>query len=161
MSDPQIAADLRARLPGALIELFDAYGDRLFRYCWCVLRNREIAQTALRDTLVVAEAHITQLADPELIGPWLYSLARAECGRRRAVQPSLADEPAARPGQRDAASRLMAWSAVMSMAADEREALDLTCRHDVDLSVTLGLPAEDAQALLNRARWSLEQALGA
>jgi hypothetical protein len=37
--------------------------------------------------LVVAEAHISRLADPELLGPWLYSLARAECCRRRAVQP--------------------------------------------------------------------------
>jgi DNA-directed RNA polymerase specialized sigma24 family protein len=161
MSDPQIAADLRARLPGALAELFDAYGDRLFRYCWCMLRNREIAQTALRDTLIVAEAHIARLADPELLGPWLYSLARAECRRRRAVQPSLADEPPARPSQRDADSRLMAWNAVMSMAADEREALDLSCRHDVDLGLALGLATEDAQALLNRARQSLERALGA
>ena len=161
MSDPQIAAGLRARLPGALAELFDAYGDRLFRYCWCMLRNREIAQTALRDTLMVAEAHIARLTDPELLGPWLYSLAHAECRRRRAVQPSLADEPVARPGQRDADSRLMAWNAVMNMAADEREALDLRCRHDVDLGLALGLCAEDAQALLNRARRSLERALGA
>jgi len=57
MNDPQIAATLRAGSPAALAELFDAYGDRLFRYCWCLLRNREIAQIALRDTLVVAEAH--------------------------------------------------------------------------------------------------------
>ncbi len=113
------------------------YGDRLFRYCWQLLRNREIAQIALRDTLLVADAHIGRLADPQLLGSWLYALARAECRRRRAVQPSLADEPPARPSQRDADSRLMAWNAVMSMAADEQEALDLTCRHDVDLGLVL------------------------
>src|ERR1700674_1905849 len=98
MNDAQIAANLRASLPGALAELFDAYGDRLFRYCWNLLRNREIAQIALRDTLVVAEAHIARLADPkdpqdpqdpkdpkdpELLGSWLYALARAECRRQR------------------------------------------------------------------------------
>src|ERR1700686_1824884 len=99
MNDAQIAANLRASLPGALAELFDAYGDRLFRYCWNLLRNREIAQIALRDTLVVAEAHIARLADPkdpkdpQLLGSWLYALARAECRRQRAVQPPLADEP--------------------------------------------------------------------
>jgi DNA-directed RNA polymerase specialized sigma24 family protein len=147
--------------PGALAELFETYGDRLFRYCWCMLRNREIAQVALRDTLVVAQAHSARLADPEYLGPWLYSLARAECRRRRAVPPADADEPPARPSQRDADSRLMAWNAVMSMEADEFEALELACRHDVDLGLVLGLPAEDAQALLDRARQSLERALGA
>lgn len=161
MNDAQIAAYLRAKLPGALAELFDAYGDRLFRYCWQLLRNREIAQIALRDTLLVADAHIGRLADPQLLGPWLYALARAECRRRRAVQPSLADEPPARPSQRDADSRLMAWNAVTSMAADEQEALDLTCRHDVDLGLVFGCPAEDAEALLIRSRQNLERALGA
>jgi hypothetical protein len=126
-----------------------------------MLRNHEIAQIALRDTLVVAEAHIGRLADPELLGPWLYSLARAECCRRRAVQPSLADEPPARPSQRDADNRLMAWNAVTSMGTDELEALDLTCRHEVDLALVLGIPAEDAEELLNRATQSLERALGA
>ena len=126
-----------------------------------MLRNHEIAQIALRDTLVVAEAHIARLADPELLGPWLYSLARAECCRRRAVQPSLADEPPARPSQHDADNRLMAWNAVMNMATDDLEALDLTCRHDVDLALVLGISAEDAQALLSQARQNLERALGA
>src|SRR5260370_18907080 len=161
MNDPQIAAALRARSPGALAELFDAYGDRLFRYCWCLLRNREIAQIALRDTLVVAEAHIARLADPQSLGPWLYSLARAECRGGRAVRAAEADEPPARPSQRDADSRLMAWNAVMSLEADELEVLDLACRHDVDLGLVLSLTAEDAQALLDRARRSLEGALGA
>ncbi len=94
-----------------------------------MLRSREVAQIALRDTLVAAEAHIARLADPGLLGPWLYSLARAECRRRRAVEPSLADEAPARPGQGKPGSRLMAWDAVTSLAASELEALDLFCRH--------------------------------
>ena len=161
MNDLQIAAALRAGSPDAIAELFDAYGDRLFRYCWSMLRNREIAQVALRDTLLAAQAHIARLADPESLGPWLYSLARAECRRRRAAPAAEADEKPVRPGQRDADSRLMAWNAVMSMEAAEFEALDLACRHDVDLALVLGLPAEEAQAVLDGARQSLERALGA
>jgi hypothetical protein len=42
-----------------------------------MLRNREMAQVALCDTLVVAQAHIAALADPESLGPWLYSPAPA------------------------------------------------------------------------------------
>jgi DNA-directed RNA polymerase specialized sigma24 family protein len=161
MNDVQTAAALRAGSPDALAELLDAYGDRLFRYCWCMLRNRDIAQVAVRDTLAVAQAHIARLADPESFGSWLYSLARAECRRRRPVPPAQADEPAARPSQHDADARLMAWRAAMGLDAAELEALELSCRHDVDLGLVLGLPGADAEALLGRARQNLERALGA
>jgi DNA-directed RNA polymerase specialized sigma24 family protein len=162
MNDPQITASLRAKSPGALAELFDAYGERLFLYCWFMLRERDIACIAVRDTLVGAQARIAGLADPDLLGSWLYSLARTECRRGRPVPPSLADEaPARRPGQRDADSRLMAWNAVTSMAPEDMEALDLACRHDVDLALVLGLPAADVQALVDQARQNLERALAA
>jgi DNA-directed RNA polymerase specialized sigma24 family protein len=161
MNDPQIAASLGAKSPGALAELFDAYGERLFLYCWFMLRERDIACIAVRDTLVGAQARIAGLADPDLLGSWLYSLARTECRRGRPVPPSLAHEAPARPGQRDADSRLMAWNAVTSMAPEDVEALDLACRHDVDLALVLGLPAADVQALVDQARQNLERALAA
>ena len=161
MNDPQLAAALRTSSPGALADLFDAYGDRLFRYCWCMLRNRENAQIVVRDTLVVAAAHIDRLASGKLLGPWLYSLARAECRRREAVPASDADEPPARPDQLDADSRLMAWNAAMSIQPGELEALELAFRHDMDLSLVLGLPPADAEELLDRAKQNLERSLGA
>ena len=71
MTADQIVASLRAKSPGALAELLDSYGNQLFQYCWCMLRSRDIAQLALRDTLVVAEAQIARLAEPELLGWWL------------------------------------------------------------------------------------------
>ncbi len=56
---------------------------------------------------------------------------------------------------------LMAWSAVTSLDPDEVEALELSCRHEVDLSLVLGLAPADVGALLDRARQSLERALAA
>src|SRR5580693_4184370 len=161
MNDPELAAALRSRSPDALPELLDAYGDQLFSYCWRLLRNRENAQIAVRDALVVATAQIERLFCDEWLGLWLYSLARAECLRREAVPASDADEPAALPNTDDADSRLMAWNAVTSMPADEVEALELDSRHDVDLRLVLGLSAAEVQALLDRARRDLERTLGA
>ena len=161
MNDPQLAAALRSKSPDALPELLDAYGDQLFSYCWCLLRNRENAQIAVRDALVVATAQIERLVCDEWLGLWLYSLARAECLRREAVPASDADEPVAPPNADDADSRLMAWKAVTSMPADEVEALELDSRHDVDLRLVLGLSAAEAEALLDRARRDLERALAA
>ena len=164
MKDPRLAAALLESSPDALAELFDAYGDRLFRYCWGMLRSREMAQVALRDTLLVAQAHIARLADPEdpaSLGPWLYSLARAECRRHQAVSPADADESPARLGRPAGDARLMSWNAAMSLTDVEFEALDLACRHYVDLGQGLGLPAGEADGLLDRARQNLERALGA
>jgi DNA-directed RNA polymerase specialized sigma24 family protein len=169
MNDPQspvdaarVVAALRAQeQPGALALLFDSYGDRLFRYCWFMLRNRDIAQVALRDSLVVAQAHAARLADPDLLSSWLYAITRTECRRRRPVAPGEADEPPARPSQVDADSRLMAWQAVTSIATPEMEALELACRHHVDLGLVLGCGGAAAGALLGQARESLERALGA
>lgn len=171
MNDPQDASAARLAsallaatpdtLPEALSGLFDAYADGLFGYCWLMLRNTDLAQIALRDTLVVAQAHIGLLAETGNLDSWLYSLARAECRRRRPVPPGAADEPPARPSQPDADSRLMAWNAVTSMDAEAMEVLDLACRRDVDLGLVLGLPGHEARGLLDAARPELEQALGA
>src|SRR5690348_14041424 len=150
MKDPRLAAALLESSPDALAELFDAYGDRLFRYCWGMLRSRSRAQVALRDTLLVAQAHIARLADPEdpaSLAPWLYSLARAECRRHQPVPPADADESPARLGLAAADARLVSWNAAMSLTDAEFEALDLACRHYVDLAQVLGLPAGEADDL--------------
>jgi hypothetical protein len=159
MNDPQLVAALRSRSPDALPELLVAYGDQLFSYCWCLLRNRENAQIAVRDALMVATAQIGRLVCDEWLGLWLYSLARAECLRREAVPASDADEPVALPNTDDADSRLMAWKAVTSMPADEVEALELDSRHDVDLRLVLGLSAAEVQALLRPRRLLTETSI--
>jgi DNA-directed RNA polymerase specialized sigma24 family protein len=156
MNDPQLAAALRSRSPDALPELLDAYGDQLFSYCWRLLRNRENAQIAVRDALVVATAQIGRLVCDEWLGLWLYSLARAECLRREAVPACDADEPAALPNTDDADSRLMAWKAVTSMPADEVEALDLDSRHDANPRARPGPATTDVGApvhTLTKLEW--------
>jgi hypothetical protein len=155
MNYPQIAA----------AELLENQADRLFLYCWSVLRSRETAQIALRDTLLALLNEVTGLDEvtgpADASGSRLYSLARAECGRHRAVPAADADEAPVCLGRNDADNRLVAWNAAMSLEPAEFETLELSTRHAVDLGQVLGLPADQAQALLARARQNLERALGA
>jgi hypothetical protein len=137
----------------AAAELLETHADRLFLYCWSMLRSRETAQNALRDTLLAAPAGAT--------GSRLYSLARATCGQYRAVSAADADEAPVCLGRNDADNRLVAWNAAMSLEPAEFEALELSTRHEVDLGQVAGLPAGEAQALLTRAKLNLERALGA
>ena len=143
MNYPQIAA----------AELLETHADRLFLYCWSMLRSRESAQTALRDTLLAASAGAT--------GSQLYSVARAACGQHRAVPAADADEAPVCLGRNDAGNRLVAWNAAMSLEPAEFEVLELWTRHEVDLGQALGLSAGETQALLTRAQLNLERALGA
>ena len=162
MKAPLIVDALRARDPGAPAALYDTHGESLFRYCWFILRNRDAAQVALRDALVVAEADIGQLHSPGMLRPWLYSIARAECRRRQQSHGSSHDTVIARPDQPDADRRLLAWHAVMSLRPDEREALELTIRHDMDTptaALVMGLPPAEVEGILGQARVHLEQAL--
>jgi DNA-directed RNA polymerase specialized sigma24 family protein len=162
MKAPLIVDALRARDPGAPAALYDTHGESLFRYCWFILRNRDAAQVALRDALVVAETHIGQLPSPDLLRPWLYAIARAECQRRQQSRGAAHDAVIARPDQPDADRRLIGWHAVMSLEEVEREALELTIRHGMDNSkaaLVLHIPSAGLAGILERASAHLEQAL--
>jgi DNA-directed RNA polymerase specialized sigma24 family protein len=162
MKAPLLVDALRARDPGAPAALYDTHGESLFRYCWFILRNRDAAQVALRDTLVLAEAHIRQLREPDLLRPWLYALARAECLRRQESPGLTHDAVIARPDQPDADRRLIAWHAVMSLDPAEREALELTTRHGMEPGMAarvMDVPPGALNRMLGRSRVHLEQAL--
>ena len=162
MNSSEIVSALRAGAPGAAEKLYDSYAEGLYQFCWFMLRNRETAKVALRDAIVLGEAHIARLSDPEMLKPWLYALARAECQRRQSPSANETDEPIARPDQQDADLRLMAWNSVMSLDPAERTAIDLVTRHGMeppDAALVMGMPLLGTQELLAAARNGLEQAL--
>lgn len=127
-----------------------------------MLRDREAARVALRDALVAAHAHSGRLKDAGLIRPWLYAMARAERRRRRPAPPDQPDVPVAGKDDPGADRRLTAWNAVMNLPAAQREALYLEVRRGLPaarIALVLGVPARDAEALLERSRKALEQAV--
>ncbi|KUP95435.1 RNA polymerase sigma factor [Thermobifida cellulosilytica] len=93
--------------------LFDTYGEDLYRHCRAALRDEDAAQSALRDTLIVALAHIDRLSDPALLRDWLHALADAECARHEAVA-GRAEEEAPREPTPSAALRVRVLSAAVA-----------------------------------------------
>ena len=95
MTDRELLHALRADgAPSAesYRRLLDAYGEELFRRCILALGDRDAAHVVLRDTLIIACAHIGRLADPDRLGAWLHALAETECVRRRSYDPRLPGE---------------------------------------------------------------------
>lgn len=164
MSDHLLVETLRERDPGAPAAVYDAYAERLYAYCWFQLRGRDAAQVALRDTFIVAEAHIGELREHDRFGPWLYAIARLECARRMPSRHQVPDVPVASHDQEDVDQRLTAWHAVMSLPPLSREMLELHVRRQLsvpDLAAVFGLSARDAQMALDDAHDALEAALAA
>ncbi|MWA02155.1 hypothetical protein F8568_017590 [Actinomadura sp. LD22] len=164
MNDHLLVEALRERGAGAPADMYAAYADRLYAYCWFQLRERDAAQAALRDAFVVAEAHIGKLRDPDRFEPWLYAIARLECARRSPLRERPPDLPVASHDQEDVDQRITAWEAVTSLRAVSREALELRVRHQKsipDLAAIFDVPPKEAEAILERAHAELEAALTA
>lgn len=88
MTDPELFRALRSNgytAAHACGLLFDAYGEQLYRYCQVIIGDEDAAQSALRDTLIVAKAHIGRLTDPDRLRDWIFALADAECARHTPV----------------------------------------------------------------------------
>ncbi|WP_017593229.1 RNA polymerase sigma factor [Nocardiopsis potens] len=82
MMDRDLALALRSSRPCPTLayeRLYDAYGDELYRLCLRRLDDPDKAQAVLRDTFIVAGAHIHRLADSGRLREWLAAIARAEC----------------------------------------------------------------------------------
>ncbi|NDU76339.1 hypothetical protein GWI34_27475 [Actinomadura sp. DSM 109109] len=164
MSDHLLVETLRERDPGGPAAVYDAHAERLYAYCWFLLRGRDAAQVALRDTFIVAEAHIGRLREPDRFEPWLYAIARLECSRRMPPRQQVPDEPVARHDQKDVDQRFMAWQAVLALPPLSREMLELHVRHRLsvpDLAVVFGMSLRDVQTALDGAHGKLEAALTA
>jgi DNA-directed RNA polymerase specialized sigma24 family protein len=164
MNDRLLVEALRSRDPGALAAVYDTHAGPLYAYCWSQLLGRDAAQVALRDTFIVAEAHIDRLRDPDRFKPWLFAIARLECDRRRPMLGTQPDLPVATHDQDDVDQRLMAWNTVRALSGLSRELLELRLRRGlptVEVAAVLDLQPRETEQLISRATEDLSAALTA
>ncbi|MQY05926.1 RNA polymerase sigma factor [Actinomadura macrotermitis] len=153
MDDDILVRALRARDPGAVAAVYDAYGERLHAFCWFRTRDRGVARAALRDALIVAEAHVERLREPRRLGAWLYALARQECARQMADGERTPEEVRAstvRQGK--------AWEAVNALPPPDRELLELRFLHGLppeEIAAVLQVPEEQVRGRLEPAQAGL------
>ncbi|WP_084780822.1 RNA polymerase sigma factor [Planobispora rosea] len=167
MNDRDLVEALCARDSSALSALYDRFAEGIHRYCRSMVADVDGAQVALRDTLIVAEAHIHALADADRLKVWLYTLARGECVRRSLVADSgapatVTEPPAAGRGGSDLG--VMAWNAIRSLPPADREVLELRTGHGLslaDVATVLGVPVKTVETMLETARERLRDAITA
>jgi RNA polymerase sigma factor (sigma-70 family) len=173
VDDRQLAESLRLAGANALTKVYDAYAARLYDYCHALLQDQEAAADAVHDSLIAAKRHAGKLQDPERFRGWLYAIARNHCVRlRRDPDRGLERRPApendeeeyldAKQRAQRKEARLVIHSALTVLTVPEREAVDLTGRHELDpreIARMFGMTEPDAGALVEEARRNLTNAL--
>ena len=127
----------------SFIEMFDTHAAYVFDYCNGLLGDQEEAASATESILIAAQSI---LQDREKMRTWLFALARREC---MTVSPERADGDEAVSGSPE--EELPTPSALPQL---QREALNLVYRLGIlpdDLATVLGVPHEEAEALLESA----------
>ncbi|WP_326598443.1 BACON domain-containing protein [Streptomyces sp. NBC_01803] len=147
----------------------DAHLDGLFTYCLSVMCEHDAATAALGEALAQAERRQERgrcPADPALLRPWLYALARWACLRRlgtgdgraagRAV-PRAAGEDA-QHRRRELAT--LGWPEAAGTTPEQREALELAVRHQLaphEVARVLRLPEQAVRTLLTGGAREVER----
>ncbi|HEU5419520.1 MAG TPA: sigma-70 family RNA polymerase sigma factor [Streptosporangiaceae bacterium] len=174
MHDRDIVAAIVAGDPAGLAAAYDTYAQALHAYCRTLLAEPADAADAVQDTFVIAAARLDQLRDWDRLRPWLYAVARNECHRRLRSYARQAELDAAGevtdatadvggPAERRELQALV-LAAIGGLNHGDREIIELNLRHELDgadLADALGVPVNQAHALVSRARAHLERSLGA
>ena len=173
-----------------IADLFYAFAAYLFDYCEGLLRDPAKAADAVRDTLILADAEIGKLRDPDRLRVWLYSIARRQCLRqlpRLRELPRHSEVPAADDFFEDLVAAadadtgefeipdleaeehareilLVVTAALDGLSDRDHEVLNLAFRHGFavsELATTLGVSGRRARALLSGASTRFGQSAAA
>ena len=132
LTDGQIVARVLAGDVDSYAVLVSRYRDRLGRYAFHMLGNREDAEEALQDAFVRAYRSLARCDDPEKFGAWLFRILLNRCrtsgarGSRRR-QTFVADEVALLAASVEHPAERNAWreeigGALRQLRPDQREA---------------------------------------
>ena len=128
----------------AMAAIYDRYHRGLLSFCRHMLGSREEAEEAVGETFRLAQRALADSEEPVALRPWLYAIARNRCiAILRAGGAPRHDDALHDLGR---------------LPVDERAALLLAEGGDLppdEIAQVLGVPGEQAEALVVRARDSL------
>ena len=176
--EADLLAAARAGDARAVEALIAAYQGQIYRYSLAMCRDAQDAGDVLQETLLSLARGVEQVRG-ETIHPWLYTVARSHCAKRRrrrsqAPRPSdvvpmeamgetLADPGATPEGSLDAAELHRALqAAIQGLEPMYREVLllrDVEGYSAAEVASALGLGEAAVKSRLHRARLAVRQAL--
>lgn len=147
--------------------VWTSFGDRLRRFIFARLRNRQDTDDVLQDVFAKIHAGLPELESDATLEAWLFQITRravADHHRKRSPGVGLSVEPAEPRPADDVTSEVASWLTPMMELLDEddREALRLTDLEGLsrkELAARLGLSVTGAKSRVQRARRRLKEIL--
>ncbi|MCH9694677.1 MAG: RNA polymerase sigma factor [Gammaproteobacteria bacterium] len=171
MSDADLLANMLNKRDPGFAELYDRYGDSIYRYALMMLGSVTGAEEVTQETFV----HVIENADRfdparsnTSLG-WLYGIARNRIRILRLYNSRLAPMIDAQ-SNKESPDRLLGWSkvaeetanAILCLPTEQREVMVLCGLQEIDYATAadiLDLPIGTVRSRLSRARTSLRGSL--
>ena len=155
-----------------LAALLERHRPALYAAATAMLRDRHEAHDAVQETFVVAMLRLGSLRDPARVGAWLHRICRNTClmrlRRHRRQQPierpgAHLQVPSAEQALEELALRDWVWTAIDSLAPDDRVAVMLRyfsrCQTYEAIATVTGCPVGTVRSRLHRSRSQLSDRL--
>ena len=156
VSDEQLAAAAQAD-PQAFTPLYERYLERIYRFCFVRLGDRQAAEDAASEVFLHALAHLHAYRSGNL-GAWLYTIARnvviahhRRQGRSEPLSGASAAEAAHDPlaGQAERTALLLALE---QLSEEQRAAVELPASGWADAQIGAILGKSEAAVRMTRYR---------
>lgn len=158
--DTQLVAQLRAGAHDAAAGLLDRYGSDLKALAYSVVRDDDIAEDVVAETLLKAWRGIGSLRDPERLRPWLLTITTREALRhlrtRRTSPLAIAEWDVPVGGQEDG---FESTTATRLDVGDAMERLPPRMRAVIALRYLFGLSVDEIGRVLGRSRNTIKTEL--
>jgi RNA polymerase sigma factor (sigma-70 family) len=183
MPSPDVQVDVVRRAQAgdrvAFTELYEAYSDAVYAFCYQLTRSASDAADSVQDTFVKAVERLHTLRDPTMFRGWLYAIARNAAldmlrGRSRvgkmpddleamlATGSRRSSDPVAVAEAREVGA--LVWQAAQSLSPRDYSIFEMTVRHGLssaEVAEALDIKPSHAYVLVNRLKDTLEDAVAA
>jgi RNA polymerase sigma factor (sigma-70 family) len=183
MASPDVPVDVVRRAQAgeraAFAELYEAYFDAVYAFCWQLTRSAADAADAVQETFVKAVERLHTLREPAMFRGWLYAIARNAAldllrGRSRvgklpedleamlAAGSRRSSDPVAVAEAKEVGA--LVWQAAKSLNPRDYSIFEMTVRHGLssaEVAEALDIKPSHAYVLVNRLKDTLEDAVAA
>jgi RNA polymerase sigma factor (sigma-70 family) len=183
MASPGVQVDVVRRAQAgeraAFAELYEAYFDAVYAFCYQLTRSAADAADAVQETFVKAVERLHTLRDPTMFRGWLYAIARNAAldllrGRSRvgklpedleamlAAGSRRSSDPVAVAEAKEVGA--LVWQAAKSLNPRDYSIFEMTVRHGLtsaEVAEALDIKPSHAYVLVNRLKDTLEDAVAA